>query len=383
MSVLLRPDGDLEREVELGQVQRIIADPERAALAAGLRADAHVRAGRRGRPARARDRRHDRHGADRPRRGHAPAVVPAESGTRLRRGFHHLHGRGGWDADEPDHQPALGHVGVRHRLVSGAHRRRHGLQRHAAVSPVGADDGDRRGDRRRRAPRDGDGVQSRDVLGGGPPLRRDRRVLHMDAVARDRRGAARSWRAPSPGAAVHRLGHAARPVAARGAALRSRQGGRVLRLDGGRRDPRQPARRQARIDGPSAAGQRRGPDRGVRRRRRRARARTRRVCARVRGRRGRTAARAGQPQRAAQRDAAARRVRARGRVAGNPRSVPSRRGRRLLARRRAQRCRPHRRRPRLHGADPRRAVRHPGRRSGRRLRRGSQARARPSSPWPR
>jgi putative long chain acyl-CoA synthase len=37
VSVLLRPDGDLEREVELGQVQRIIADPEREALAAGLR----------------------------------------------------------------------------------------------------------------------------------------------------------------------------------------------------------------------------------------------------------------------------------------------------------------------------------------------------------
>jgi putative long chain acyl-CoA synthase len=36
VSVLLRPDGDTEREVELGRVQRIIADPERAAMAAGL-----------------------------------------------------------------------------------------------------------------------------------------------------------------------------------------------------------------------------------------------------------------------------------------------------------------------------------------------------------
>ncbi len=36
VSVLLRPDGDLEREVELGQASRIIADPERAGLAAGL-----------------------------------------------------------------------------------------------------------------------------------------------------------------------------------------------------------------------------------------------------------------------------------------------------------------------------------------------------------
>ncbi len=36
VSVLLRPDGDLTREAELGQVERIIADPERAPSAAGL-----------------------------------------------------------------------------------------------------------------------------------------------------------------------------------------------------------------------------------------------------------------------------------------------------------------------------------------------------------
>jgi putative long chain acyl-CoA synthase len=36
VSVLLRPDGDVAREAELGQVERIIADPERASLAAGL-----------------------------------------------------------------------------------------------------------------------------------------------------------------------------------------------------------------------------------------------------------------------------------------------------------------------------------------------------------
>jgi putative long chain acyl-CoA synthase len=36
VSVLLRPDGDVAREAELAQVQRIIADPERASLAAGL-----------------------------------------------------------------------------------------------------------------------------------------------------------------------------------------------------------------------------------------------------------------------------------------------------------------------------------------------------------
>jgi putative long chain acyl-CoA synthase len=37
VSVLLRPDGDVAREAELGQVDRIIADPERARLAARLR----------------------------------------------------------------------------------------------------------------------------------------------------------------------------------------------------------------------------------------------------------------------------------------------------------------------------------------------------------
>jgi putative long chain acyl-CoA synthase len=36
VAVLLRPDGDAAREAELGQVDRIIADPERAPLAAGL-----------------------------------------------------------------------------------------------------------------------------------------------------------------------------------------------------------------------------------------------------------------------------------------------------------------------------------------------------------
>ena len=36
VAVMLRPDGDIAQEVNLGQVRRIIADPERAALAAGV-----------------------------------------------------------------------------------------------------------------------------------------------------------------------------------------------------------------------------------------------------------------------------------------------------------------------------------------------------------
>ena len=76
VAVLLRPDGDTAREAALGQVQRIIADPERAALAAGLGDAAHVRARRRrwsARPGRPADH---RHGADRPRPGRAAQVVP-------------------------------------------------------------------------------------------------------------------------------------------------------------------------------------------------------------------------------------------------------------------------------------------------------------------
>src|SRR5579862_120411 len=36
VAALMRPDGDVRREAELGQVERLIADPERAALAAGI-----------------------------------------------------------------------------------------------------------------------------------------------------------------------------------------------------------------------------------------------------------------------------------------------------------------------------------------------------------
>jgi len=36
VAVLMRPDGDVAREAELGQVERIVADPERADLAAGI-----------------------------------------------------------------------------------------------------------------------------------------------------------------------------------------------------------------------------------------------------------------------------------------------------------------------------------------------------------
>ena len=51
---MLRPDGDVAREAGLGQVERIVADPERAPLAAELEGVADVRARRRRRAARPR-----------------------------------------------------------------------------------------------------------------------------------------------------------------------------------------------------------------------------------------------------------------------------------------------------------------------------------------
>jgi putative long chain acyl-CoA synthase len=46
VSVLMRPDGDVAREAELGQLERIIADPERAEVAAGIgAADTYVLGG--------------------------------------------------------------------------------------------------------------------------------------------------------------------------------------------------------------------------------------------------------------------------------------------------------------------------------------------------
>ena len=286
-------------------------------------------------------------------------------------------GEGGRDAHEPDHEPPLGHVGVRHRVLGGADGRRHRLQRHAAVSPVGADDGDRRRDRRRLAPRDGHGVQPGDVLGGGPPLRRDRRVLHLDAAARHRRGAAQSrasatTRCACSSARACRAGSGA-ASSARFAPARvlefyaSTEAGAILvnlrDVKPGSMGRRLPGSADVRIAAydVDVGGLELGPDGFAR------------ECG---GRRGRAVARARQPDRAAERHAAAGRVRARGRVAGHRRSVPPRRRRRLLARRRRQRRRSGPPDGPAFTAPIRDAlVRHPGGRSGGRLR-GASGRGR-------
>ena len=77
------------------------------------------------------------------------------------------------------------------------------------LSPIGADDEHRRRDRRRRAAVARAQVRPHDVLGGGPPVRGDGRVLHVDARSRPGRSTARAGRAPSRDPAVHRVRDAA------------------------------------------------------------------------------------------------------------------------------------------------------------------------------
>jgi putative long chain acyl-CoA synthase len=164
VAVLLRPDGDVTREAELGQVERIIADPERAPLAADVRMLHTFVLGGGGGP-RPRRPHGDRHGADRPGDGGAAAVVSREPRPGERPGVRAVHGRGRRDPDQPDHQSPLGHVRVRHRLLSGARRPRHGVQRDPALPPLGADDEHRRCDRRRSSPGAGHAVRPEHVLG--------------------------------------------------------------------------------------------------------------------------------------------------------------------------------------------------------------------------
>ena len=91
--------------------------------------------------------------------------------------------RGREHADEPDHQPPLGAVGVRDRVIGRADRRRHastasrplyhpsGLMMSIGGAIAGG-----------VAAGDGAAVRRPDVLGGGPPLRGHGRVVHLDAA---------------------------------------------------------------------------------------------------------------------------------------------------------------------------------------------------------
>ena len=120
-------------------------------------------------------------------------------------------------------------------------RRRHRLRGHADLSPVGPADEPRRRDRRRRPDRDRARLRPGDVLGGGAPLRGHGRLLHLDDAARDRRRAAEH-----PAERHHPVRLFIGSGMPRGLwrrvsePLRPRAGARVLRLDRGRGDPRQP-----------------------------------------------------------------------------------------------------------------------------------------------
>ena len=113
MAVLLRPDGDLAREAKLGQVERIITDPEHAHLAAGLGSVHTFVLGGGGGP---RDlgtqdvidmERIDPDAVELPR-WYRPN--PRRAGDVA---FIVFSGEGDEHADEPDHQPPLGAVGAR------------------------------------------------------------------------------------------------------------------------------------------------------------------------------------------------------------------------------------------------------------------------------
>ena len=168
---------------------------------------------------------------------------------------------------QPDHERALGAVGVRHRVLGGAVDRRHRLRGHADLPPVRPADERRRRDRRRRAARARDELRPADVLGRGAPLRRHRRLVHVDDAARRSSSAARPRRAPPPDAAVRRrracragCGGASSERFAPARVLEfytSTEGDAVLvNLAGAKRG----------CEGPAAAGQPRAADRRVRRR---------------------------------------------------------------------------------------------------------------------
>ena len=209
VAVLLRPDGDVAREAELGEI-----------APRGRRPRAHRR-----RAARPASRCWCSAAAARPR-DLGPGVVDME---RIDPDEVELPG---WYKPNPGRARDLAFIlftgsGERTRPNRITNRRwilsalgtassaalsrgRHRLQRHARLPPVRADGEPRRRDRRRLADRAGAVVRPRDVLGRGPPLRRHRRLVHLDDAARPRRGAAAPERAPPPGAPVHGLRHAAR-----------------------------------------------------------------------------------------------------------------------------------------------------------------------------
>ena len=114
------PRRRLAREAALGQVHRVIADPERAVQAAALGTLHTFVLGGGGGPRDLGLELTNRHGADRSAQRPAAEVVPEQ--TRAARGrprVRHLHRPRRGNPDEPDQRPAAGS-----RRPSGLHRRR-------------------------------------------------------------------------------------------------------------------------------------------------------------------------------------------------------------------------------------------------------------------
>ena len=261
-----------------------------------------------------------------------PAWYRPEPGPRPRPRVHPLHRRGRAHPRQPDHERALGAVGVRDRVGRGALRRRHGLRGDADLPPLGAADEHRRRDRRRRAAGDGARLRPGDVLGRGAPLRDHGRLLHLDDAARDRRrpgrtrasATTRSGCSSAPGcrAGSGAGSSAASPRRACSSSTRSTEGEAILvNLSGekpGCKGRPLPGSAEVRLaaydfaDGPAARARRR-------------------LRGRVRAGRGRDAADPAARRRLDQREPAARRVRARRRLARDRRPVPRRRRRRPVA----------------------------------------------------
>ena len=331
VAVLMRPDGPVAREAELGQVTRIVADPELAGHAADAAGSQVLVLGGGGEDRDLGGEVVDMERIDpdlveppawyRPNPGRAADlafVLFTGEGERTRAN-RLTNGRWALSAFATASAAALSEADTVYAVTPIYHPSGLLMSMGGAIA----------GGARLAIARE---FEPDDLLGGGTPLRDHRRLLHVDDAARDRRRAGGRRRAPPSGAPVHRRRHAARALAPGRAPLRTRR--RVLEFYASTEGEAilvNLSGREARLQGAPAAGKRRGAARGLRRRRR-ATARARgRLRGRVPSRRGRDAA---DPAARRGRDLgepAARPVRARRRLAGDRRPVPRRRGRRPLA----------------------------------------------------
>ena len=239
VSVLLRPDGNVAREAELGQVERIIADPERAPLASDYEKLHTFVLGGGGAPRELGVDGHDRHGADRPGRRRAAGLVQAESRARRRPRVHPVHRR------------------RRPTRMSRITNRRWAMSAFGTASSAALGSGDTVYSVTPLYHPSGLMMSVGGAIAGGARLAMATRFDPSTFWEEVRRYgvtvASYTWtllhdlveappdpaRAPPSRAAVHRLGDAQRAVASGPGALQAGPRARVLRLHRGRGDPRE------------------------------------------------------------------------------------------------------------------------------------------------